>query len=83
VQVLLQDQSDDVVEFSSGSWGSKMGMYYKNLANINESRWKELLDACGGGGSMEDDAGEEYRANLSFLDHNHAILFDFSSPVKP
>ena len=83
MQVLLQDRSDDVVEFSSGSWGSKTGMYYKNLENINESRWKELLDACGGGGSTADEADEEYQANLSFLDHNRAILFDFSSPVKP
>lgn len=60
-----------------------MKAYYKTASNLNEARWKELLDACGGqGGAAADGVDEEYKANLSFMDHNRAVLFDFSSPVK-
>ena len=44
----------------------------------------ELLSVCGGAATTADpEVDEEYQANLSFMDHNHAMLFDFSSPVKP
>jgi hypothetical protein len=83
VQILSQGESDKVTDFSSGSWGSKVASYYKNLGNIDETRWKELLEACSSGSITTDDTHEEYQANLSFLDHNCAVVFDFSSPVKP
>lgn len=79
VQVHLQL---DVADFSSDSWGPKAITYYNLLKNVDENRWEDLLDACSGAGTAAEDADEEYQANLSFLDHNRAILFNFSSPVK-
>jgi hypothetical protein len=86
VRILLQPPGALVTEFSNEFWGSKVTAYYKNLENIEDSRWVELLEACRGDSNSSvatKRADEEYQANLSFTDHHRAILFDFSSPVKP
>lgn len=54
--------------------------YYASLHSVTEACWKELLEACGTTvGEDSDDAGQ---ANLSFMDNNCVLMFDFESPMK-
>ena len=72
----------DVTNFSSDSRGSKGTTYYNNLGNICDNHWEELLNVCSGAGTAAEDADGKYQSNLSFLNFNHAKLFNTLSPVK-
>lgn len=68
-------------EFSNDYWGSKVATYHDSLNNVTELRWKELLGECGKTAGDSDDRDAD-RANLSFMDNNRALMFDFASPAK-
>jgi len=53
--------------------------YYSSLVNIDEKKWKEVLDACDADCVSEND---DHLADISLLDTNRAVLFNFSSPQK-
>ena len=73
-------QPDMLKDFSNEFWGSKVVSYHSSLANIDENKWKEVLGACDTSLLFEN---EDHQADISVLDTNRAILFDFSSPLKP
>ena len=73
-------QPDMLKDFSNEFWGSKVVSYHSSLANIDENKWKEVLGACDTSLLSEN---EDHQADISLLDTNRAILFDFSSPLKP
>lgn len=74
--------SENVPEFSSSAWGAKTEAYYQGLNSVQEPRWEAFLKACEGGKAEAEAVDDEYQANISFMDHNRAVLFDFPSPVK-
>ena len=53
--------------------------YYSSLINIDKKKWKEVLDACDADCVSEND---DHLADISLLNTNHAVLFNFSSPQK-
>lgn len=58
-----------------------MKIYYNSLCPIHKARWKEVLEAC----SIDEgnDVGKDVEnANLSFLDADRALMFEYGSPVK-
>ena len=74
--------SENIPEFSSSTWGAKTEAYYQGLNSVQEPRWEAFLMACESRKAEAEVVDEEYQANISFTDHNHAVLFDFPSPVK-
>ena len=70
---------DTIKDFSNKFWGSKVVSYHSSLASIDGKKWKEVLAACDTSLLSEN---EDDQADLSLLDTNHAVLFDFSSPMK-
>jgi len=74
-------QPDNIQEFSNDYWGSKVTSYYSSLAAVNDKQWREVFDACSTAGSMSG-KNDNTQADLSLLDCNRAVLFDFSSPHK-
>ncbi|KAF5318667.1 hypothetical protein D9619_011058 [Psilocybe cf. subviscida] len=72
--------NDTLKEFSNEFWGSKVKSYQTSLRAITDARWKELFEACGV--RALDDADEDLDVNMSLLDNNRALMFDFASPVR-
>ena len=83
VHILLR-APEEIPEFSSGTWCSKVESYYRGLNNVTEICWNTLLDTCGINKTTPEltDSDEEYQANLSFMDHNRGAWFNFPSPIK-
>jgi hypothetical protein len=75
--------SGKVQEFSKEFWGEKVDIYYSGLQGVLDNHWSDLLVACGTHSSVNEDSDDEtHDADLSLLDHNHALIFDFCSPTK-
>lgn len=71
----------EVKEFSNEYWGSKVKIYFNSLHPIHDARWKEVFDACGVDGD-KDASDKVENANLSLLDADRVLMFEYGSPVK-
>ena len=73
-------------EFSKVSWGSKVETYCTSLHGIDDTCWIELLEACGvhsDDSELKSDSEDDNNiADLSLLDNNQALVFNFQSPTK-
>lgn len=72
---------DSIGEFSNELWGSRVLTAYSNLGKISNERWEEVLAACR---RAPDPSCEEsdIQADLSLLDNDRGVMFDFNSPAK-
>ena len=75
-------------EFSKVSWGSKVETYCTSphWHGIDDTRWIVLLEACGvhsDDSELNSDSEDDNNiADLSLLDNNQALVFNFQSPTK-
>lgn len=73
-------------DFSKEFWGSKIDIYYSGLEGNNgipDSRWEELLDVCDVHPILTDSEDDgRLEADLSILDNNRGLVFNFCSPAK-
>jgi len=68
-------------EFSKKFWGLVVQTYCKGFQGIQDRRWEELVDVCGGH-SRDHEVETTREADLSILDNDRAFVFNFCSPTK-
>lgn len=70
-----------VSEFSSVYCAEKVSGCMASCSKLDDCVWLEILSACDETVSAPQVASDEL-ADLSLLDQQHGMLFDFSSPIK-
>jgi hypothetical protein len=70
-----------VSEFSSAYCAEKVSGYMASCSKLDDRVWLEILGACDETISEPQVASDEL-ADLSLLDQQRGMLFDFSSPIK-
>lgn len=75
---------DKISVFSNELWGSRVSTAYSNLSKIPDERWAEVLAACRRTPDTPpvESEDEDMQVDLSLLDNNCGVMFDFSSPAK-
>lgn len=74
---------DSIGEFSNELWGSRVLTAYSNLGKISDERWEEVLAACHRAPDPPcEELKDDIQADLSLLDNDRGVMFNFNSPAK-
>lgn len=70
-------------EFSEKFFGDRVVDYAASCSMVKEHNWEEILDECEAlACDPEPELSENEMADISHLDRQRGMLFEFSSPAK-